>query len=162
MERASGAARTRTRLSACARSARVTARPRSAPGPTATRLRVPAPEERMMIKRFLSLRWRRLRRSGETGQSLVEFALMLPFLLLMLMGTLDVGRLYFAYVAIQNAAGEGALYAAIHPNCIHASDGPDCADPNNAEYRARHESPAGGTHRRRPPPPGGPGGRGRP
>ncbi|HEY4691660.1 MAG TPA: TadE/TadG family type IV pilus assembly protein [Anaerolineae bacterium] len=102
-----------------------------------------------MIKRFLSLRWRRLRRSGETGQSLVEFALMLPFLLLMLMGTLDVGRLYFAYVAIQNAAGEGALYAAIHPNCIHASDGPDCADPNNAEYRARHESPAGGIDWRR-------------
>ena len=81
--------------------------------------------------------------SGERGQSLVEFALMLPILLLMLMGTLDLGRLYFAYVAIHNAAGEGALYAAINPQCIHAGDGPACADPNNAEYRAKHESPAG-------------------
>ncbi|HJW84887.1 MAG TPA: TadE family protein [Anaerolineae bacterium] len=79
----------------------------------------------------------------ERGQSLVEFALMLPVLLTMLMGTLDIGRMYFAYIAIQNAAGEGALYAAIHPNCARASDGPQCADPNNAEFRAIHESPGG-------------------
>lgn len=79
----------------------------------------------------------------QRGQSLVEFALMLPILLIMLMGTLDVGRMYFAYIAIHNAAGEGALYAAINPKCIHASDGWECADPNNAEYRAMHESPAG-------------------
>jgi hypothetical protein len=84
------------------------------------------------------------RPSGERGQSLVEFALMMPVLLLMLMGTLDVGRMYFSFIAIQNAAGEGALYAAINPRCIHAGDGPECADPNNAEYRAQHESPAGG------------------
>jgi len=68
---------------------------------------------------------------------------MMPLLLIMLMGTLDVGRMYFTLVAIQNAAGEGALYAAINPKCIHAADGPDCADPNNATYRAIHESPSG-------------------
>lgn len=80
------------------------------------------------------------RPSGERGQSLLEFALMMPVLLLMLMGALDVGRMYFTFIAIQNAAGEGALYAAINPRCIHASD---CPDPNNAEYRAKHESPSG-------------------
>ena len=68
---------------------------------------------------------------------------MLPVLLIMLMGVLDIGRMYFAFVAIQNAAGEGALYAAINPKCIHATDGPECADPSNAEYRAKHESPSG-------------------
>ena len=68
---------------------------------------------------------------------------MLPVLLLMLLGAFDIGRMYFAFVAIQNAAGEGALYAAINPTCIHASDGAECADPNNAEYRAKQESPAG-------------------
>jgi len=51
----------------------------------------------------------------------------LPVLLIMLMGTLDIGRMYFAYIAIQNAAGEGALYAAIHPDCVRASDGPQCS-----------------------------------
>jgi hypothetical protein len=94
----------------------------------------------MFIHRIRSF----LRRpSAQSGQSLVEFALMLPMLLIMLMGTLDIGRMYFAFVAIQNAAGEGALYAAINPKCVHASDGPECADPYNAEYRAIHESPGG-------------------
>ncbi len=93
------------------------------------------------LKRLL--RFGRLRSDAERGQSLVEFALAMPMLLIMLLGTLDVGRMYFTFIAIQNAAGEGALYAAINPKCIHASDGPECADPNNAEYRAKHESPAG-------------------
>jgi len=92
---------------------------------------------------ILSRRSLRKQAPTERGQSLVEFALMLPVLLIMLMGTLDIGRMYFAYIAIQNAAGEGALYAAIHPDCVRASDGPQCADPNNAEFRAIHESPGG-------------------
>ena len=91
----------------------------------------------------------RQRLSDQSGQSLVEFALMMVVLLIMLMGVLDVGRMYFAYIAIQNAAGEGALYAAINPHCVHASDGQNCADPNNAEYRATHESQAGNVDWRR-------------
>lgn len=80
---------------------------------------------------------------NSTGQSLVEFAIILPILLLLLLAAFDVGRMYFAFVAIQNAAGEGALYAAINPKCITAADGPECANPNNAFYRAQKESPAG-------------------
>ena len=81
--------------------------------------------------------------SHEGGQSLVEFAFALPVLLILLLGVLDVGRMYFTFLAIQNAAGEGALYAAINPKCVQISDGPECGDPNNALYRATHESPAG-------------------
>ena len=51
----------------------------------------------------------------EKGQSLLEFAMMLPVLLIILGGLLDLGRLYFAYVAVTDAAGEGATYAAIFP-----------------------------------------------
>ncbi len=51
----------------------------------------------------------------EKGQSLVEFVLILPVLLIILAGVLDLGRLYFAYVAVTDAAAEGAAYAAIHP-----------------------------------------------
>jgi len=51
----------------------------------------------------------------ERGQSLVEFVLILPVLLIILAGMLDLGRLYFAYVAVTDAAAEGAAYAAIHP-----------------------------------------------
>ena len=95
-----------------------------------------------MIKRLTQLLSRR-RSKQEGGQSLVEVALMMPVLLLMLMGVFDLGRMYFAFIAIQNAAGEGALYAAINPTCIYASDGTDCTDPDNAVFRATHESPAG-------------------
>jgi Flp pilus assembly protein TadG len=57
------------------------------------------------------------RRKGqkEKGQSLLELALVLPLLIIILAGVLDLGRLYYAYVAVTDAAAEGASYAAIHP-----------------------------------------------
>ncbi len=69
------------------------------------------------------------------GQSLVEFALAATVLLILLTGVLDLGRMYMAWVAIQDAAGEGALYAAMNPRCIRAANGPDCQTPNNAYDR---------------------------
>jgi len=54
-------------------------------------------------------------RKTEKGQSLLEFALIVPILLIILAGVLDLGRLYYAYVAVTDAAAEGASYAAIHP-----------------------------------------------
>ena len=51
----------------------------------------------------------------EKGQSLLELALILPVLIIILAGILDLGRLYYAYVAVTDAAAEGASYAAIHP-----------------------------------------------
>jgi hypothetical protein len=50
----------------------------------------------------------------QRGQSLVEFVVILPLLLIMLSGLLDLGRLYFAYVAVTDVAGEGAGYAAAY------------------------------------------------
>ncbi len=49
------------------------------------------------------------------GQSLVELAFMFPFLLLILSGALDLGRVYYAYITITNAAREGARYGASNP-----------------------------------------------
>jgi len=51
----------------------------------------------------------------EKGQSMLELALVLPLLIIILAGVLDLGRLYYAYVAVTDAAAEGASYAAIHP-----------------------------------------------
>lgn len=64
---------------------------------------------------------------GGRGQSLVEFALTLPFLLVMLLVALDVGRLFFVYVGVQNAAREAAAYAAISAACQTGSSA--CSDP---------------------------------
>jgi Flp pilus assembly protein TadG len=49
------------------------------------------------------------------GQGLVEFTLTLPILLLILVGVLDLGRLYFAAMTVTNAAREGARYGASNP-----------------------------------------------
>jgi Flp pilus assembly protein TadG len=46
------------------------------------------------------------------GQSLVEFALLLPLLILILVGILDLGRITATYVILENAAREGARYGA--------------------------------------------------
>jgi hypothetical protein len=50
------------------------------------------------------------------GQSLVEFALVLPLLLVLVLGAVDFGRVFFGWVALQNAARVGANYAATHPD----------------------------------------------
>lgn len=48
------------------------------------------------------------------GQAVLEFALLLPILLLLLIGTLEFGRLFFAKIVITNAAREGAYYLSMH------------------------------------------------
>ncbi len=40
---------------------------------------------------------------------------MLPFLLLILIGIVDLGRIYFSYITVVNAAREGARYGAAYP-----------------------------------------------
>ncbi|CAN5198787.1 hypothetical protein BH23CHL9_BH23CHL9_04030 [soil metagenome] len=50
------------------------------------------------------------------GQGLVELALILPLLLLLLLGAIDFGRVFFGWVAVTNASRVGANYAATHPD----------------------------------------------
>ncbi len=47
------------------------------------------------------------------GQTLVEFALILPIFVLVLFGILDLGRAVYAYSTINNAAREGARLATV-------------------------------------------------
>ncbi len=51
----------------------------------------------------------------ERGAVLVEMALVVPLLLLVVAGVADLGRAYFIHAAVQEAAQEGAIYAAFHP-----------------------------------------------
>jgi len=60
-------------------------------------------------------RRRSIRRARDRGQSLVEFAIVLPILLLLLSGVIDVGRILFTYIALTDAAQEGAIFAAHEP-----------------------------------------------
>ncbi len=78
-------------------------------------------------------------RKRSRGQSVVEFALVLPILLLLLAATIDFGRLFYTYVAVDNAAKEGALYGARQPLCDDNSN-PACADPNNVAWHVANEA----------------------
>lgn len=73
------------------------------------------------------------------GQALVELTLTLPFLLLLLLATVDVGRLFYVYVGVQNAAREGAAYGSIHPTWWDATGPNTNANPRNIAYVSRQE-----------------------
>jgi hypothetical protein len=51
----------------------------------------------------------------EHGQSLVEFAITLPVLLLLVLGTIDLGMGFKTYIVLTNAAREGARTITIYP-----------------------------------------------
>ena len=54
---------------------------------------------------------------GESrGQSLVETAIVLPLLLMLLIGIVDVGLSINAYLTVTNASREGVNYAIAHPS----------------------------------------------
>lgn len=57
----------------------------------------------------------------ERAQSLVEMAISLTVLLLLLSGAVTFGMAFFSYVALRDAAQEGALYGSFNP-CV-TSDG---------------------------------------
>ena len=47
------------------------------------------------------------------GQALVEFAFVLPIILLVLMGIIEFGRIFNTYLVLTNASREGARVAAV-------------------------------------------------
>ena len=60
------------------------------------------------------MRWRRTRAiNEEKGQSTVEFALILPMLVLLVFGALEIGRVMNAWLIVTQASREGARVAAI-------------------------------------------------
>ncbi len=58
---------------------------------------------------------RRRRRRHRRGQSLVEFALVLPVLMLLLLIGIDFGRVFLGWVTLNNVVRDGANFAALHP-----------------------------------------------
>ncbi len=52
-------------------------------------------------------------RINQNGQSMVELAVSLVFLLLLIAGVVDLGRTFFTHIALSDAAQEGALYGSI-------------------------------------------------
>ena len=79
------------------------------------------------------------RRPRSRGQSLVEFALVLPLLLIFLATVLDLGRIYYANISLLNAAREGAFQASKTPDSFQAGQ-PCNTDTNLIVCRVQLES----------------------
>jgi Flp pilus assembly protein TadG len=63
----------------------------------------------------------RPRHTSARGQSLVEFALVIPVMLLILLIGIDFGRLFYSYIEVTNASREAAAFAAADPAVVQAS-----------------------------------------
>jgi Flp pilus assembly protein TadG len=59
-------------------------------------------------------------RRPSRGQATIELTLALPLMLLLFLGAVDVGRVFFDYVGLRNAAMDGAIYGARHVNATEA------------------------------------------
>jgi Flp pilus assembly protein TadG len=78
------------------------------------------------------------RAEGDQGAALVEFALLLPFLAILICGTLDLGRAWQLQNRLSNAAREAAAAVQFSPANVNAG----CNSGNNANDRAREEEQA--------------------
>ena len=87
-------------------------------------------------------RQRRLTRLAEDGgQSLVEFALVVPLLLVLMVGLVDLGRGLQTYVGLANALREVAREASVHGSGATEPWGPT---DNDATVEARVRARAAG------------------
>ena len=69
----------------------------------------------------------------QKGQSMVELSIAFIVLLMLLAGVIDMGRAFFTYSALQDAAQEGAAYASLNP----PSSASDTADLNAIVLRVK-------------------------
>lgn len=97
--------------------------------------------ERALPRSLTAARWRHLLRPSKVGrsvaprgQSMVEFALVLPLLLVLLLGVADLGRVFAAGITIESAARNAAEIGAIE----RLRNKPDPLG-DAADYQALHE-----------------------
>jgi Flp pilus assembly protein TadG len=100
------------------------------------------PRSRLRALRSESGRTRYLIR--QRGQALVELAIILPVLLLLVVAAVDLGRLFYAQIAVEGAAREGALYAAVLADDPAAFQGGTPCNPTTNKVMCRVVNEAAG------------------
>ncbi len=84
------------------------------------------------------------------GQGLVEFALILPILLLVIIGTIEFARIFIIYTTVSNAAREGARYGMVSPKDIagiieKVNETLVLTTPENLSIQVRYDTGPGGS-----------------
>lgn len=65
---------------------------------------------------------------SNSGQSLIEVALITPLLLTMMLGVIDMGRYFYLGILVGNAARAGAAYGAVAPGDTAGIEAAACND----------------------------------
>jgi Flp pilus assembly protein TadG len=65
---------------------------------------------------------RRRRKSGEKGQALAEFALLIPIFLILLFAIVDFGMGFYSWITVTNAAREGARLGSVQATEVEIVD----------------------------------------
>jgi len=87
-------------------------------------------------------------RKREDGQSLVEFALVIPIFLLVLFSIVDFGMAFHAWITVTNSAREGARIGSVHaPSAAieqRVRDTSDTLDQGNLSVTVTNADDQGG------------------
>src|SRR5436309_366405 len=67
------------------------------------------------VKKLRRTRRQRVVRKRESGQAVVELALLLPIFLILTLIAADAGRAMLSYITVANAAREAVWYISMHP-----------------------------------------------
>ena len=85
--------------------------------PQFLRLQSPRPASHRLNRRSRT----RSSRERQRAQAVVEFALIIPVFILLLLMAVDFGRFFFTYIQLNNSAREAVAYAAFNPTTDNAS-----------------------------------------
>jgi Flp pilus assembly protein TadG len=87
-------------------------------------------------------------RKREDGQSLVEFALVIPIFLLVLFAIVDFGMAFHAWITVTNSAREGARIGTVHAPAAtieqRVRDTSDSLDQDNLSVTVTNADDQGG------------------
>lgn len=70
----------------------------------------------------------------ESGQAIVEFAFVLPLFLILVMGILDFGWLFYNYISLENTARNAARIACVQQDCKNICFDLTTNEPKNKEF----------------------------
>src|SRR5262249_23269804 len=76
-------------------------------------------------------------KSGQRGQSIIEVAFSIPFILILTLIIIEMGIVFSTYLAVLNATREGAIFASMYPTLIDSTCGaipsPSCAGAHDSD-----------------------------
>jgi Flp pilus assembly protein TadG len=64
------------------------------------------------------VKFHKIKQNSSMGQAYLEFMIVLPLLLFVLVGVFDLGRVYFSAIGLVSAAREGARYLSAFPDDV--------------------------------------------